>query len=86
MYNMRFRQSQCQDVVNMCREALETSLVSHETMYVDEKQFPAGSIDRLGREERVHRRRARIARAPVVLVWWWRLVWSILFKARGLRP
>jgi hypothetical protein len=37
MYNMRLGQRQRQDIVNMCREALETGLVSHETMYVYEK-------------------------------------------------
>ena len=47
MYNMRFRQRQRQDIVNMCREALETSLISHETVYVYEKQFSASLVDGL---------------------------------------
>jgi hypothetical protein len=85
MYNMRLRQSQRYDIVNVCRKALETSLVSHETMYVYEKQFPATLIDRLDRQERVHRRRAWIPRAPLLLIWWWRFVWSSFFEARGLR-
>jgi hypothetical protein len=55
MYNMRLRQSQRQEIVNMCREALEAGLVSHETMYVYKKQLPTTFVDRLDRQERVHR-------------------------------
>ena len=47
MYNMRLDQRQRQDIVNMCREALETGLISHETMYVYEKQFSASLVDGL---------------------------------------
>jgi hypothetical protein len=37
MYHMGLGQRQSQDIVNMGREALETRLISHETVYVYEK-------------------------------------------------
>jgi hypothetical protein len=55
MYNMRLRQSHSQDIVDMCREALEAGFVSHETMYVYKKQLPTTFIHRLDGQEREHR-------------------------------
>src|SRR2546423_7423352 len=56
MYNVRLGQNHSQNIVDMCREALEAGFISQETMYVYKKQLPTAFIHGLDGQEREHRR------------------------------
>jgi len=60
MYNVRLCQSDSDQIVHVSGEALETGLVAHEAMDVDEQQFPSAAKVLFFWKQRLSGGRARI--------------------------
>ena len=65
--HMSLRQRDGQYIMDMRREALETALVAHEAVDIDQQKGSARAGGGLHRTQRLHRRGAGVLRCPLFL-------------------